>query len=73
MTLEVSKGLIQFHDLDYSPTQKMSNFCLVNLKDILENGFAMNIIPIHKTIQGFKTACTRAYQIAGQVSGKQYG
>ena len=68
-----NKGLIHFHDLDYSPVQKMSNCCLVNLKDMLENGFAMNGTPIHKTNHGFKTDCTLASQIAAQVAGQQYG
>jgi anaerobic ribonucleoside-triphosphate reductase len=68
-----NKGLIHFHDLDYSPVQKMSNCCLVNLKDMLENGFALNSTPIHKTTQGFKTDCTLASQIAPQVAGQQYG
>ena len=67
------KGLIHFHDFDYSPAQKMSNCCLVNLKDMLENGFAMNDTPIHKTTQGFKTVCTLASQVTAQIAGQQYG
>lgn len=67
------KGKIHYHDLDYSPVQKMSNCCLVNLKDVLENGFTLNSTPIHKTTQGFKTDCTLASQIAPQVAGQQYG
>ena len=68
-----NKGLIHFHDLDYSPVQKMSNCCLVNYKDMAENGFAMNGTPIHKTTQGFKTECTLASQVAAQTAGQQYG
>ena len=68
-----NKGLLHFHDLDYSPVQKMSNCNLVNLKDVLENGFTLNSTPIHKTTQGFKTDCTLASQVAPQVSGQQYG
>lgn len=68
-----NKGLIHFHDLDYSPVQKMSNCNLVYLKDVLENGFNLNGTPIHKTTQGFKTDCTLASQVAPQVSGQQYG
>lgn len=68
-----NKGLLHFHDMDYSPTQKESNCCLVYLKDMLENGFAMNSTPIHQTTQGFRTDCTLASQIAAQVAGQQYG
>lgn len=68
-----NKGLIHFHDLDYSPVQKMSNCCLVYYKDMAENGFAMNGTPIHKTTQGFKTECTLASQVAAQTAGQQYG
>ena len=68
-----NKGLIHFHDMDYSPVQKMSNCCLVYYKDMAENGFAMNGTPIHKTTQGFKTECTLASQVAAQTAGQQYG
>lgn len=68
-----NKGLIHFHDLDYSPVQKMSNCCLVYYKDMAENGFAMNGTPIHKTTQGFRTDCTLASQVAAQTAGQQYG
>lgn len=67
------QGKIHFHDLDYSPLQKMSNCCLVNLKDMLENGFLMNDTAIHETSKGFQTACTLATQVAAQVAGQQYG
>lgn len=68
-----NKGLIHFHDLDYSPVQKMSNCCLVYYKDMAENGFAMNGTPIHRTNQGFRTECTLASQVAAQTAGQQYG
>ena len=68
-----ARGIIHFHDLDYSPVQKMSNCCLVYLKDMLENGFSLNATPIHKTTKGFKTDCTLVSQISPQVAGQQYG
>lgn len=67
------KGLGHYHDMDYSPLQKMSNCCLVYMKDAFENGFELNGTPIHRTTKGFKTDCTLASQVAPQVSGQQYG
>ena len=67
------KGLIHYHDMDYSPLQKMSNCCLVNFKDMRENGFSMNNISIHQTTKGFLTDCTLASQASAQVAGQQYG
>lgn len=67
------KGLIHYHDMDYSPLQKMSNCCLVNFKDMRENGFSMNSVTIHQTTKGFLTDCTLASQASAQVAGQQYG
>ena len=36
------KGSIHFHDLDYYVQKGMFNCCLVNIKDMLENGTSMN-------------------------------
>lgn len=68
-----NKGLMHWHDMDYSPLQKMSNCCLVYMKDAFENGFELNGTPIHRTTKGFVTDCTLASQVAPQVSGQQYG
>ena len=32
-------GDIHFHDLDYHPFQPLTNCCLIDAKDMLENGF----------------------------------
>src|SRR5574344_1014943 len=66
------KGLIHWHDMDYSPVQHMHNCELVNLKDMFENGFEMNGVFIDSP-KSFKTACTLATQVAAQVAGQQYG
>ncbi len=65
------EGLIHFHDMDYF-IQKMFNCCLVNLKDMFENGTVINgkLIETPKSLQ---TACTIATQIVQQVACGQYG
>lgn len=65
------EGLIHFHDSDFF-AQKMSNCCLVNLKDMLENGTVITDTMIEKP-HSFSTACNIATQIIAQVSSCQYG
>ena len=65
-------GIIHFHDADYSPLQRMNNCGLLNVKDMLENGFMMNDTYIHKP-KLFSKACTLISQISLIVSGSQYG
>ena len=65
------EGLIHFHDSDFF-AQKMSNCCLVNLKDMLENGTVITDTMIEKA-HSFSTACNIATQIIAQVSSCQYG
>lgn len=66
------KAQIHFHDMDYSPVLRMSNCCLVNFKDMLENGFNLNNTHID-TPKSFRTACNLACQIFLHVSQQQYG
>lgn len=65
------EGVLHFHDSDYF-LQKIFNCCLVNLKDMLENGTVINTKKI-KTPRSFQTACTVATQIVQQVACAQYG
>lgn len=65
------QGIIHFHDMDYSPMQ-MTNCCLVNLNDMLQNGTMISGTMIEKP-KSFSTACTVASQIAAAVSSTQYG
>lgn len=65
------KGIIHIHDLDYY-TNQMTNCCLVNLKDMLENGTKINGKLIEKP-QSLRTACTIATQIVAQVASSQFG
>ena len=64
-------GLIHFHDSDYF-IQHMSNCCLVNLEDMLQNGTVISGTMIEKP-HSFATACTITTQIIAQVASNQYG
>ena len=65
------EGLIHFHDSDYF-AQHMSNCCLVNLEDMLQNGTVISGTKIEKP-HSFSTACNIATQIIAQVASSQYG
>ena len=65
------KGIIHFHDMDYY-AQHISNCCLVNLEDMLQNGTVISETMIEKPHM-FSTACNIATQIIAQVASSQYG
>lgn len=65
-------GLIHFHDSDYSPAMPITNCCLINLEDMLQNGTVISETMIEKP-KSFRTACTIATQIITQVASSQYG
>lgn len=65
-------GIIHFHDSDYSPVMPMSNCCLINLEDMLQNGTVISGVQINKP-HSFRTACNIATQIITQVASSQYG
>ena len=64
-------GIIHYHDMDYA-IQGLPNCCLVNLKDMLQNGTVINGKLIESP-NSFRTACTVATQIMAQISSGQYG
>ena len=66
------KKWIHFHDMDYSPLQHMHNCSLINVDDMLQNGFQMGDVHIDKP-KKFSTACNLMAQINMQVSSAQYG
>lgn len=71
--LEAHKqGIIHVHDTDYSPVMPMSNCCLINLEDMLQNGTVISGVKINKS-HSFRTACTITTQIITQVASSQYG
>lgn len=65
------EGMIHIHDMDYL-IQPMNNCCLINLKDMLQNGTVISETLIEKP-HSFSTACTVTTQIIAQVASSQYG
>nr|DAO94733.1 MAG TPA: anaerobic ribonucleoside triphosphate reductase [Caudoviricetes sp.] len=65
-------GIIHYHDTDYSPVMPMTNCCLINLADMLQNGTVISKTLIEKP-KSFRTACTVTTQIITQVASSQYG
>lgn len=65
-------GKLHIHDLDYNPLMGMTNCCLVNLKDMLTNGFKMGNAEVEPP-KGIRTAATVVTQIAMGVASEQYG
>lgn len=65
------KGILHFHDADYF-AEHISNCCLVNLEDMLQNGTRINEIKIDKPHR-LLTATTIATQIITAVASSQYG
>lgn len=64
-------GAIHFHDMDYF-MQQMFNCCLINIKDMLDNGTVMNGKMI-ETPKSFQVACTVTTQIIACTASNQYG
>ena len=66
-----SKGWIHIHDLDFA-ANLMTNCCLCNLEDMLQNGTVMNGTRIFKP-KSLLVATTIATQIIMAVSASQFG
>lgn len=64
-------GVIHFHDADYF-IQPMTNCCLINAEDMLENGTMISGVKIDKP-KSFLTAANVLTQIIAQVASNQYG
>ncbi len=65
------EGVLHFHDADYF-VQSIFNCCLINIKDMLENGTVMNGKMIESP-KSFQVACTVVTQIIAAVASSQYG
>lgn len=65
------KGILHFHDADYF-LQRIFNCCLINIKDMLDNGTVMNGKMIESP-KSFQVACTVTTQIIAAVASSQYG
>ena len=66
------EGLLHFHDADYFGQNAITNCCLINLEDMLQNGTCINKVRIDKPHR-FITAMTIATQIITAVTSSQYG
>ncbi len=64
-------GILHFHDADYF-LQPIFNCCLINIKDMLDNGTVMNGKMIESP-KSFQVACTVLTQIIAAVASSQYG
>ena len=65
------EGVLHFHDADYF-LQPIFNCCLINIKDMLDNGTVMNGKLIESP-KSFQVACTVTTQIIASVASSQYG
>lgn len=66
------EGLLHWHDMDYSPAQNSFNCCLINIKDMLDNGTCINKTMVESP-HTFSTACTITTQIIASVASSQFG
>ncbi len=64
-------GAIHIHDLDYL-IQPIFNCCLVDMKDMLDNGTVINGKMIESP-KSFQVACNVMTQIIAQIASNQYG
>ena len=64
-------GVLHFHDSDYF-LQSIFNCCLINIKDMLDNGTVINGKMV-ETPKSFQVACTVMTQIIAVVASNQYG
>ena len=67
-----NEGIIHFHDMDYYAQNALTNCCLINLRDMLQNGTMVNGVKIDKPHK-LLTATTIATQIIAAVASSQYG
>lgn len=66
------KGEIHYHDLDYTPYSPMSNCCLIDFKQMFENGFQIGNAEV-KSPKSIQVATAQAAQIIANVASSQYG
>ena len=64
-------GALHYHDMDYA-MQPIFNCCLVDIKDMLDNGTVINGKMVESP-KSFQVACTVMTQIIAQIASGQYG
>ncbi len=71
ISLAHDNGVLHFHDADYF-IQPIFNCCLIDIKDMLDNGTSINGKMIESP-KSFQVACTVTTQIIAAVASNQYG
>lgn len=66
------KGDIHYHDLDYHPYSPMTNCCLIDFEEMLNNGFRMGNADVESP-KSIQTATAQISQIIANVASSQYG
>ena len=66
------KGQIHYHDLDYHPYAPMTNCCLIDFKQMFENGFQIGNAQVESP-KSIQTATAQMAQIIANVASSQYG
>lgn len=67
----LNKRWFHWHDKDYT-AQNIFNCCLINIKDMLDNGTVINNLLIESP-KSFHVACTIVAQIVAGIASNQYG
>lgn len=65
-------GLLHWHDMDYSPATSEHNCALVNLKNMLANGFTLGNADVESP-KSLTTAVAQTCQILASIASAQYG
>lgn len=71
ITMAHENGILHFHDADYF-IQPIFNCCLIDIRDMLDNGTVMNGKMIESP-KSFQVACIVTTQIIAAVASNQYG
>ncbi|MCP9328259.1 MAG: anaerobic ribonucleoside-triphosphate reductase [Liquorilactobacillus satsumensis] len=66
------RGDIHYHDLDYTPWSPMTNCCLIDFKEMLNNGFKIGNAEVESP-HSIQTATAQMAQIIANVASSQYG
>lgn len=66
------RGHLHYHDLDYSPYTTMTNCCLIDFANMLENGFRIGNADVESP-KSIQTATAQMSQIIANVASSQYG
>ncbi len=66
------KGDVHYHDLDYHPYSPMTNCCLIDFEEMLQNGFHIGNAEVESP-KSINTASAQIAQIVANVASSQYG